>query len=116
MSTSSFAERGGAVVLGDDCERQHCGRPRLLEPNFGKAETAMSLSTDPRDSLLPAVMCRRHLSGSDGLDFHADLSNLMERDRAHSSLGGVEQCEVDPLAYRAAINDTIIADFLNEFT
>ena len=56
---------------------------------------------------------RRH-NGSDGHDFHADLGNLVERYGTRGGLGSVEQSKVYPLAHRTAIDDTIIADFLNK--
>lgn len=58
---------------------------------------------------------RRRLSKSGGADFHAHLGDVVEQDCARGSLGGVEQGEVDSLAYRASIDNSVITGLLDEF-
>ncbi len=56
--------------------QQHC-RPRLMDPRLSKAETTISSQTDPQNSRCQQLPLRRHLSASDGPNFHANLSNLV---------------------------------------
>lgn len=57
---------------------------------------------------------QRRLSKSGGADFHAHFGDIVEQDLARGSLGGVEQGEVDSLAYRASIDNSVITDLLDE--